>query len=198
MARRFGVGAPTVREALRKLETVGVVSMRHGSGVYVNKDDNALLVSNPVFDGTVSKKLLLDLIEARIPIEIQSASLAAKHATDTQLREMARLLGVAGEHLNDDAVLNPTNLSFHRQIAVASGNTVILQILDVVSSVFQREQRIILDIFGSRAQDHAEHMGIYEALCAHDETLAVDRMRAHLEGVRAALVRWNPQANPLG
>ena len=36
MARQFGVGHPTVREALKKLETVGVVEIRHGSGVYVS------------------------------------------------------------------------------------------------------------------------------------------------------------------
>ena len=36
MARRFGVGHPTIREALKKLETMGVVEIRHGSGVYVS------------------------------------------------------------------------------------------------------------------------------------------------------------------
>ncbi|HEY6156635.1 MAG TPA: GntR family transcriptional regulator, partial [Gemmatimonadales bacterium] len=36
MARRFRVGHPTVREALKSLETIGLVSIRHGSGVYVN------------------------------------------------------------------------------------------------------------------------------------------------------------------
>ena len=37
MATQFAVGAPTLREALKKLETVGVVDIRHGSGVYVGR-----------------------------------------------------------------------------------------------------------------------------------------------------------------
>lgn len=197
MARRFGVGSPTVREALRKLQTVGVVTIRHGSGVYVNKDHNSLVLSNPVFDAAVSKKLLLDLIDARIPIEMTSAGLAAQYATASDLAEMARLLTEAHAHLDDDAILTPTNLAFHRQIAVASNNSVLLQILEVLSSVFQKEQRLILDIYGSREHDHAEHVGIYEAVKARNKALAVARMKAHLEGVRETLVRWNPTANPV-
>src|SRR5687767_9866542 len=66
MARMFGVGAPTLREALKKLETVGVVTIRHGSGVYVAQHHDTLVIPIPVYDGAASKKLLLDLIEARI------------------------------------------------------------------------------------------------------------------------------------
>lgn len=197
MARRFGVGHPTLREALKKLETVGVVTIRHGSGVYVDRDHNALLVSNPVYEAPISKKLLVDLIEARTPIEMQSASLAAGNATSEHLQEMTRLLEEAGRHLDDDARLTATNMSFHRQIALASGNTVMVQILEVLSRLFQHEQRLILDIYGSRRQDHAEHLEILDALQLRDAPLAVERMRTHLEGVRDVLLRWNPKTNPV-
>jgi GntR family transcriptional regulator, transcriptional repressor for pyruvate dehydrogenase complex len=88
MARSFGVGHPTVREALKKLEIIGIVNIRHGSGVYVGTGGNNLLVSNPVKSGNVSKKLLLDLIDARISIEVTSARLAAELATDEQFNTM--------------------------------------------------------------------------------------------------------------
>ncbi len=45
MARRFRVGHPTVREALRKLETMGTVTIRHGSGVYVSRSDDVLVLA---------------------------------------------------------------------------------------------------------------------------------------------------------
>jgi len=47
MARRFRVGHPTVREALKSLETIGLVSIRHGSGVYVNRTDEVLVLASP-------------------------------------------------------------------------------------------------------------------------------------------------------
>src|ERR671934_1854326 len=77
MARSFGVGHPTVREALKKLEAMGVVEIRHGSGVYVTRTADVLMVAGD-YGGKVTKKLLLDLIQARTPIEMQSVALATK------------------------------------------------------------------------------------------------------------------------
>ena len=195
MARRFGVGHPTLREALKKLQTVGTVDIRHGSGVYVGKNQDALVVSNPVFAGKVSKKLLVDLMDARIPVELRTVALAARNATDEHLDEMRRLLAHARDNLSNPEVLTPTNLGFHQQIAIASGNTVLKQILTVLSDLFQDEQRAILDIYSFWQRDYAEHVGILEALEARDETLASNRMRAHLEGVREVLIRWDPSAD---
>jgi GntR family transcriptional repressor for pyruvate dehydrogenase complex len=192
LARRFGVGHPTLREALKKLETLGVVDIRHGSGMYVGPNHNMLLVSNPIFDGAVTKKLLVDLIEARMAIELKSVALAAELATEAELDEMSQALANAGQNLGDDAALNVANMSFHRRIAVGSGNTVICQVLEVLSNLFKDEQKLILDIHGSRAKDHEEHLAILEALRQKDAALAVERMRAHLEGVRTALLRWDP------
>jgi GntR family transcriptional repressor for pyruvate dehydrogenase complex len=197
MARYFGVGAPTLREALKKLETMGVISIRHGSGVYVARHHDTLVIPNPVYDGAASKKLLLDLIEARIPIELQSASLAARNAAPGHLDELTELLDRASANLDDGALLNQTNLAFHRQIALASGNAVLFQLLKVLSSLFREEQRVILDIHGSRRQDHQEHMGILDALRRKDPQLAAERMRAHLEGVHEVLLRWAPIASPV-
>jgi GntR family transcriptional repressor for pyruvate dehydrogenase complex len=197
MARQFGVGSPTLREALRKLETVGVVDIRHGSGVYVTRAPDQLLISNPIFDGDVSKKLLVDLIEARIPIEVTSATLAATNATPEHLGEMRRLLDHAGATIDDATVLNQTNLAFHRQIALASGNIVLRQLLEVLSSLFREEQRLIIDIHGSRQHDHGEHLTILDALERRDPVLAGRRMQTHLDGVRDVLLRWSPTDMPV-
>jgi GntR family transcriptional regulator, transcriptional repressor for pyruvate dehydrogenase complex len=198
MARRFGVGHPTVREALKKLEAHGIVEIRHGSGVYVSGDHDALLHPTSGYAGTPTKTLLLDLVEARIPIEMLSIELAARHASDENVHEMRRLLARAGKHLHDDAVLSPTNLAFHHEIALASGNTVLPQLLRVLAELFPREQRLILDIYGSRQKDHQEHLGILEALERRDEALSTERMERHLEGVREVLQRWNPDQHPVG
>lgn len=191
MARRFGVGPATLREALKKLETVGVVDIRHGSGVYIGRTPDSFLISNPVFGGTATKKGLIDLIEARIPVEMSTAALAATNATEEHLDEMKRLLSKAGASLEDGELLNQVNLAFHRQIALASGNTVMHQILDVLSRLFSKEQRMILDIKGNRADDHAEHVAIYEAMRQRDSLLATKRMREHLERVREVLMGWD-------
>ncbi|HEX4681247.1 MAG TPA: FadR/GntR family transcriptional regulator [Gemmatimonadaceae bacterium] len=196
MARRFGVGHPTVREALKKLEAVGAIEIRHGSGVYVTRTQDVLMVASD-FGGKVTKKLLLDLIQARSPIEMQSVVLAAKYATTDDFEEMRRLLTTAGENLDNDLVLNSVNMAFHRQIASASGNAVIAQLLDVMQDLFTEEQRLILGIFGSRKRDHEEHVSIFSALEERQEQVAAERMRQHLDGVAAAIERWDPAHHPV-
>ena len=181
MARRFGVGHPTIREALKKLETMGIVEIRHGSGVYVTRSEDVLLLASE-YSGTVTKKLLLDLIHTRVPLEMHSVSEAIKNATLEDLIELRRTLTTAGQNLANDDVLNEVNMSFHRQIARASKNTVLTQLLDVLHDLFTEEQRLILGIFGSRERDHQEYLGILEALELRNEKLAVERMRKHLEG----------------
>lgn len=193
MARRFGVGHPTIREALKKLETMGIVEIRHGSGVYITRSDDVLVLASPGYSGTVTKKLLLDLIHTRIPLEMHSVSEAIKNSTLEDLVELRRTLTTAGQNLGNDDVLNEVNMSFHRQIARASGNAVLTQLLDVLHDLFTEEQRLILGIFGSRERDHQEHLGILEALEVRDEKLAVERMRKHLEGVADSIERWSAE-----
>ena len=197
MAKRFGVGHPTIREALKKLETMGIVEIRHGSGVYVTRSEEVLVLASPDYPGTVTKKLLLDLIDARMPLEMKSVAEAVKHGSIDDLLEMKRLLKTAGDSLDNDVVLNETNMGFHRQIALASGNTVLVQLLDVLRDLFTEEQRLILGIFGSRERDHREHLAILEALERRDETLGVERMRKHLQGVADSIHRWDPDNHPV-
>ena len=197
MAKGFGVGHPTIREALKKLETMGVVEIRHGSGVYVSRSEEVLVLASPDYGGEVTKKLLLDLINTRMPLEIMSVAEAMKHATLDDLVEMRRLLTSAGQNLTNDVVLNEVNMGFHRQIALASGNTVLLQLLDVLHDLFTDEQRLILGIFGSRERDHKEHLSILDALEKRDEKKGTDLMRKHLLGVADAILRWNPEDHPV-
>jgi GntR family transcriptional regulator, transcriptional repressor for pyruvate dehydrogenase complex len=197
MARRFQVGHPSVREALKRLQAIGVVEVRHGSGVYVRRSHDVLVFAAPSYSGEVTKKLLVDLVEARIALEPHSIVLAARNASAEDLAEMRRLLDTAGENLGNSELLNSVNMSFHREIARASGNTVLAQITDVLRSLFSQEQRLILGIHGPRARDHEEHLGLLEALEKRDAELCEERMRSHLAGVRDAILKWDPVHHPL-
>lgn len=197
MAKRFGVGHPTIREALKKLETMGFVEIRHGSGVYVSRSEEVLVLASPDYSVPVTKKLLLDLIHTRMPLEMMSVAEAVKNATLEDLVEMRRLLTTAGQNLSNDVTLNEVNMGFHRQIALASGNTVLVQLLDVLHDLFTEEQRLILGIFGSRERDHREHLSILESLEQRDEQLGVERMRNHLQGVADSILRWDPEDHPV-
>src|SRR5215216_926549 len=122
LAARFAVAAPTMREALRRLQAVGVVDMRHGSGVYVRHAGRRVVLPNP-YPGPLKIGTMLDLLDARLLIEPHLAGLAA-HADGPAIAELAELIERAGRLLQggQDGPLSVANLGFHRGVARCSGN----------------------------------------------------------------------------
>jgi GntR family transcriptional repressor for pyruvate dehydrogenase complex len=187
LAGRFGVAAPTMREALRRLQAVGVVEMRHGSGVYVRHGARRVVLPNP-YPGPLERETIADLLDARLLIEPHLAGLAA-HAEEDAIAELQHLLEHAGELLEggEDAALSATNLAFHRGVARCGGNSVLAQVIDSLLDLYAAEQLEILRLYADRVHDHEEHAEILRAIQSHDEAHATELMRRHLEGVRSVV-----------
>jgi len=196
LAQLFGVGLPTLREALKKLETIGAVAAKHGSGIFVGEHINSVFLLNPIYSNqSPSKKQLLDLIDARITIELSTAALAAENATSNDIEIMENLLREAKENIQNDYLLAQKNMLFHRSIASASGNSVFDQILQVITKFFQKEQQLIIDIFQAKDLDHEQHVQIFSAINSGDKKQCVDLMHSHLIGVREAIMNWTGGEN---
>jgi GntR family transcriptional repressor for pyruvate dehydrogenase complex len=192
LATRFAVAAPTMREALRRLQAVGVVEMRHGSGVYVRHAGRRVVLPNP-YPGRLKIETLLDLLDARLLIEPHLAGLAA-HAGEAAIAELAKLIDDAGQLLEgrEDARLSAVNLGFHRGVARCGGNSVLAQVIDSLLDLYGPEQMEILRLYADRVHDHEEHVAILAAIQAHDQALASERMQRHLEGVRTVIAARLP------
>jgi GntR family transcriptional repressor for pyruvate dehydrogenase complex len=191
LAKKFGVGMPTLREALKKLETIGTIEIKHGSGIFVGENLNSMIFVNPIAsDKSPTKKQLLDLIEARMSLELSTVELAARNATAKDIAHMNHLLGEAKKHIDNDTILTQKNMSFHLAIAAASQNIVFTHLVEVISKLFRSEQRIIIDIFKYREEDYRQHLEIFKAIENHDVEKAVDLMRSHLGSVREAILKW--------
>ena len=187
LAGRFAVAAPTMREALRRLQAVGVVEMRHGSGVYVRHAGRRVVLPNP-YPGRLKIETILDLLDARLLIEPHLAGLAA-HADADAIAELARMIDDAGQLLEgrEDARLSAVNLGFHRGVARCAGNSVLAQVIDTLLDLYGPEQMEILRLYADRVHDHEEHAAILQAIQSHDPALASERMQRHLEGVRTVV-----------
>lgn len=194
LSKLFGVGQPTMREAIRKLEAYGVVTVKHGSGIYVSDSHNRLFVPNPIVLSDIPiKKILLDLIDARLCIEMQTVGLASKNITSRNVTRMGEFLRKAKENFENDEILNRTNMSFHLEIAAASGNVVLHQLLSVLMSIYKDEQKILLHVYRSKEEDHRQHTEIFKALRDRNESLALKRIKHHLVGVRRSIEEWDPE-----
>ena len=187
LAGRFAVAAPTIREALRRLQAVGVVEIRHGSGVYVRHGGRRVVLANP-YPGRLKFETILDLLDARLLIEPHLAGGAAG-ADDAAIAELAQLIDHAAHLLQGegDTELSRTNLAFHRGVARCGGNAVLAQVIDSLLDLYEAEQMEILRLYGDRVHDHEDHAQILEAIEAHDPALATERMHRHLAEVKSVV-----------
>lgn len=196
LASRFSVAAPTMRESLRRLQAVGVLDIRHGSGVYLKRAVHRVVLPNP-HPGPLSRRVILDLLDARLLIEPRLARLAAERLTDQESLHLQRTLEQAGEHLRDeDQVLGPLNMAFHREIAHLSSSAVLAQVIDSLVDVYEDEQLVVMQLYGDRERDHQWHLAICEAICVHDAARAEQLMHDHLEGVRDVLAARLAEDSP--
>ncbi len=187
MAARFDVAVPTMREALRRLDAMGVVVLRHGSGVYVGENVRRSVLPNP-HSQVLTGERLTDLLEARRTIEPPIAAAAAAARDDEGSARLAEKLTEAEHCLNHDRDrLWIVNLDFHRALAQAAGNSVLGEVVDSIVLVHAEEQKEILRLHGNESEDFEEHRRITQAILDGDVDAAFQATRDHLTNVIQAI-----------
>ena len=188
LATRFAVASPTVREVLRRLEAVGAVEIRHGSGTYVRRTVQPAVVVNPHGE-TVDARCLRDLLGARLLIEPPIARLAAERLDPAAAVLLeAHLALAAAAPASDAQAIQAGGLGVHRVIARASGNAILADVLESLLDVHAREQLQIQELYGSPQRDAAIHAEIASAITSGNASLAESLMRDHLAEVLAAVL----------
>lgn len=92
LAAHYGVSQPTVREAVRALDLMGLVDVRHGSGVYVTGDVTGFLSASLDVLLRVERVGIVDVLDVRTLLGGYSARRAAEYATDDETRRMKSYL----------------------------------------------------------------------------------------------------------
>ncbi len=185
LAERFSVAAPTMREALRRLQASGVLELRHGSGTYVRNGQERVVVVNPNH-GELEPDRVLDLLEARLLIEPHLASMATREADREDITRLEQILREAEQHINrDDVLSHRANASFHCAIANFSRNLILAQVIESLMELYSSEQLTIISFYEDRSADHEEHLAILAAIRNRDEAQARELMRQHILGLKS-------------
>ncbi len=190
LSAKFKVSRPTLREAIHVLEAMGLVEVRHGDGTYVSKNPSAL--SPRVLQQMLQRDdtLLLDMVEVRKEIEVRNAELAAKHATEEEVRRLSQILDEIEADVRADRDEFERDIDFHLTVAEASHNRIRLFITTAVllahAEILRdarlrmiRRQRQLLDDF------LREHRAVYLGIAAREPDRARDAMLVHLEDAYA-------------
>lgn len=187
LAAHFGVAVPTMREALRRLEGMGVLSFRHGSGIYVGENFNRSVVPNIALPNADTQRLV-ELIEARALIEPAIAAEAAETREAESITRLQQQLDLARDCLQrQDPQLWKVNVDLHRAIAAVSGNRIVEEVLDSLLIIHAEDQRQILHLHGDPQADFAEHEQLVHLISAGKSKQATELMREHLMDVARAI-----------
>jgi GntR family transcriptional repressor for pyruvate dehydrogenase complex len=179
LASSFGVARSSLRQALKVLEIMGVISQRVGDGTYINTAAPSIL-SEPlefliILDGISTHELM----EARLIVEPELAAHAAERALPSDLSAIRReLRNMQLSALNAPRFIEH-DLAFHQSIFRASGNRVCTLMFSVVHELLEK-----LMTLTSRLVDPTHtlklHKRIYSAIARGDAATARSRMQAHL------------------
>lgn len=184
LAKMLGIGRSTLREAVRSLESRNILNVRQGSGTYVSDkrgipEDPLGLVFMYGKDGGV--ELALELMEVRLLLEPEIASMAAARITPEQEKKLLRLheMVLAKTYSKDDYTDHlKAETAYHGYIAECSGNGVVKNLIPIINSSIS----LAITTWDAELREAVtkEHTVLTRAICRHDALGAKFAMIAHL------------------
>jgi len=199
LGEKFKVSRTVVREAVRSLAARGLVRVTSGRGVDVSE----------IGSGNVAESMRLlvrgregldygKVHEVRSAVEIQTAGLAARRARPEDLKKLQAICDEHEQKLEDGnlAAASELDFQFHRELTRASGNELLLAMLDSISDVL-REVRIQTVKLPHVADDGIRaHRRILKALKSGDVETARDAMAKHLADAERVWNEGAPRTKP--
>jgi len=183
LAETLGVSRSSIRDAIRSLELIGMVEPRQGAGTIVRELSSQSLV-NPLANAIKRKEELIgELLDFRKMLEPQLAARAATRASPDELGEMEEILARQERKLRAGESTIAEDSEFHYAIALASGNSVVLKVLDTLMDLLRDSRERSLQQEGRPQKSLAGHRRILAAIKRRDSDAAKAAMRRHIENV---------------
>jgi len=164
LAERFGVSRTPIREALQRLETQSLLT----------RDGRSLIVAS------LDHNQMAELYAVRAELEGLAAQLAARHATDEEMRVLRDMVEEDRALINDPNALAQANRRFHRQIHLASHNRFLVQQLNLLHQSMALMATTSLAAEGRSIKALEEHDAIIRAIETRDEMAAREKLKSHI------------------
>ena len=190
LAENFGVSRPVIREALKVLDGRGVIEVSNGRSATVKPLGSEVLSSFFQWAIDLESKGVIELMEVRRGIEVQSAILAARRRTSKALEQMTRTVAKMRSHLHQPEAYAEQDVEFHLQVASASQNSMLYYLVESIRNSLREAIRIGLSRRGSEEElERVQqlHEEILAALEQGDADEAGRAMAAHFDDAVAAI-----------
>lgn len=184
-----GVGRNSVREALKVLEALGIVEVRHGFGTFVGGNALGSMTRALSFRGCLAlyhggkEALEIGLIRSVIPV-----------MTDEHLALVKRAYEDMAANVESGTWKAEYDQRFHAAIFAPLGNELLSRLLDVFWQVYNNIAGVLDRVAplnrGQTTELLDAHRNLYEAVAARDADAAAALMEEHFVGTRGRLTSW--------
>jgi GntR family transcriptional repressor for pyruvate dehydrogenase complex len=186
LAANLGLSRTSLREAVRALTVLGIIVTRQGDASYITGLGPELLLGALGLAVDLQRENTMpDLVAVRRILEAAATAMAARRITEVEIQRLRSFTqrGERGERINEQLTLDR---EFHRTIALASGNDLLVALLDGLTEPTMR-MRIWRgrSVPGVLDRTLAEHRAIVDALEARDPDLAYAAATVHVAGVES-------------
>jgi GntR family transcriptional repressor for pyruvate dehydrogenase complex len=196
LAERLSVSRPSIRQALRELETRGLIDRRPGRGTIVLAPGESAALSGDAMAALAAiHPHLHEIMELRSIIEPPIARLTAVRATPRDVDQL-RALVEDMEHVTDPIRYAQLDRAFHQSIAQYTHNALLSLINEQIALQIAPSRAVNLQTPERRDVSTIAHRRIYEAIAAGDADAAGAEALAHVLDVSAAVARASSAGAP--
>ncbi len=200
---QFSVSKQTMRESLRALEYMGLITMRKGAGggafiVEVEKEVATENLANYLYFKNLS---IENLSEIRRILEPYATRHAAQRISEDDLETLRQINEKTAESISakDWQQVTRYEVEFHKLIAKQTDNPILILILDFVENLLEDFKKILKPDADFMHSVLDSHLLIYEAIKSRMEDKAADEMEKHIIQVEKYLgqLKKNKKGNKL-
>jgi GntR family transcriptional repressor for pyruvate dehydrogenase complex len=190
LCEMIGVSRPILREALKALQVMNIISIRQGAGAYVKSLEPKDVVEHLDIVLHLDSSLYHDLYEARRILEGSLARMAAAKISDEELSKLEESIRQAAEGIDDERIFFQRDLELHEMILKAAGNRVLpifMQSINKLSLMMREKTNARPDI---RQKVIRDHKLILRALKKRDPEMAAEAIERHITNVERAFLKY--------
>lgn len=186
LADAFNVSRPSLRAAMDKLTHIGLIEQRQGQGTFV-RSLQSRYEQNPLRKVMEGEEVsLVDLLEVRLGLEVQSVAMAATRATDKDISAMEMCVQDMLSRVDEGEVGSEEDVAFHMAIAYATKNSAQIYLMrNFYELLFHaiNESRFYLSEAGNLSRMGQQHSEILQCIKGRDPESAQEKMKDHINYV---------------
>lgn len=186
LAKAMDVSRTTIRDAIQRLTAMGLIVQRQGQGTFVKSYDDNL--ESPLAKAIESQDTSIhDLLEVRMGLECNAASLAAQRADSSDIKALTQSLEEMRKEVSSGRLGTQGDISFHMAIAYAAKNPLHILIMrdfyDYLHHNIRENLESLYAIPGNTQIIMKQHQNIVTAITKRNSEDAYKAMQTHIQFV---------------